>query len=1125
MKPIREVIDNFSGGLNTLFSARDLINSQFQELKNFVIRVKGKITKSLADDNYYTGGDIDNISTVNTLINGRGFHIYRTSKSIAGTDASTEFGVVYLREGSSTSHNLYRFGINPSNDDANALSSTFNSAFWTTRSNVLIDFYSQNEILRISDGYFSNNNKSLWYGHVEKDVLGRNIDYTKSPTFENPSSVISNPDIDDWVFDYQKIDAPKVVKMKGFGDTGGEVDSAGKVGVFIYDPRTQIQKDADLSYELDAWEQWGYALEPPFGNTFSKDDRWTVTFTYDYVNESELGRNVTADNEIGVTGFNTVDSEPELEVDEKVYTYDVSNESTEIVLAGAESSSETVFSIGRLGAADADAAASFDIGDLIRINDEILKVLNISSSNLTVARGVLGSKVPNQHDESSKIYKVRKKQCARAVNVVLYTGTDVDAGNLNKRITSVNIYWKPVNEVDWYLVDILDINKGATMNKIAPKPVVAQSTGEPYGWYGSKEYLDFFTDTGRWMLCPNDSETERLGGSAPKVLEDVANSGTHLLKTASTPYGSVVEGDICFSTPQSFSNFTAGNWDAAVTNASDIVRNAICANVSTIEHKESTSLIYNGASVLFEEDSTGAGSTYFPILSFVDVDGGTDAYILFADNTSDTNDTNHDPSKLGFKANQRLHICPLSGTNFDDSGSNIGMYIISSVTSTKINIKKTSALSADEIAAGIKGDFTDQLATNETSIYLIASTGVNHYNYKYPNLVSNTYTVTDDVLNATPMINDAISDGSTLRRHHCIYSKRTDAVTTMYIPFYGDKDNTYTARTGRTESTRVRDVKWKCSTIVNNIAVIGNIKTMDDNGKDVLRDDRIMWSRAGVHDDFILARSRDMSITDSGEITNLVAYSQYVYVVKTNAVYVTDSTQNFRSVGSYNNIGSNYYGGAISTPYGVVVANQSKVVMLPDNVDISETIKDTYQSATFSSPTLSFNSDNNELRIVPETDGECFEFIYNFTDKSWSQRHKSGDDHSNYLTAFNGSEFYIAEISGTFYLRQVENGSEKANNTAIMHTKDFHFGDTSRKKFISDLYISYKSSADFSIFLYIDGFQVWEKSLKSFTNKKTKRLKVNREGRLFSFKIESPYGASGIEIDDIVIEGWHLDRH
>ena len=75
------------------------------------------------------------------------------------------------------------------------------------------------------------------------------------------------------------------------------------------------------------------------------------------------------------------------------------------------------------------------------------------------------------------------------------------------------------------------------------------------------------------------------------------------------------------------------------------------------------------------------------------------------------------------------------------------------------------------------------------------------------------------------------------------------------------------------------------------------------------------------------------------------------------------------------------------------------------------------------------------------------------------------------------------------------------------------------------LYISYKSSEDFSIFLYIDGFQVWEKPLKSFVNKKTKRLKVNREGRLFSFKIESPYGASGIEIDDIVIEGWHLDRH
>ena len=69
--------------------------------------------------------------------------------------------------------------------------------------------------------------------------------------------------------------------------------------------------------------------------------------------------------------------------------------------------------------------------------------------------------------------------------------------------------------------------------------------------------------------------------------------------------------------------------------------------------------------------------------------------------------------------------------------------------------------------------------------------------------------------------------------------------------------------------------------------------------------------------------------------------------------------QNFRAVGSYSGIGSNYYGGAISTPYGVVVANEVKVVMLPDNVELSEIIKDSYQDTTFTNPTLSFNSKTN----------------------------------------------------------------------------------------------------------------------------------------------------------------------
>ena len=113
MKPIREVIDNFSDGLNTLVSARDLLNSQFQELKLWVIRLKGQLTKQKGDDAYIgSGSGITNVSaSATTLVNGRGFHIYRTSKNAGGSDVGTEWGVYYLK-GSSISL-LYRNSLFP----------------------------------------------------------------------------------------------------------------------------------------------------------------------------------------------------------------------------------------------------------------------------------------------------------------------------------------------------------------------------------------------------------------------------------------------------------------------------------------------------------------------------------------------------------------------------------------------------------------------------------------------------------------------------------------------------------------------------------------------------------------------------------------------------------------------------------------------------------------------------------------------------------------------------------------------------------------------------------------------------------------------------------------------------
>ena len=54
--------------------------------------------------------------------------------------------------------------------------------------------------------------------------------------------------------------------------------------------------------------------------------------------------------------------------------------------------------------------------------------------------------------ESRKAVQNSGKTCP-GIQVVLHTGSSL--ADLNPRITGINIYWNPEDDVDWYLVDTL----------------------------------------------------------------------------------------------------------------------------------------------------------------------------------------------------------------------------------------------------------------------------------------------------------------------------------------------------------------------------------------------------------------------------------------------------------------------------------------------------------------------------------------------------------------------------------------------------------------------------------------------------------------------------------------------
>ena len=198
------------------------------------------------------------------------------------------------------------------------------------------DLLVHNQILRISDGSFVNDPK--WYGHIKRDIFGQGQARTQFRFREPPMAASVN----EWVLEDTELTAPVVVPLEHAFDQGNQISNSGnEVGIFVYSPSS-----SSLGFGASSVD-----------DTFTNKDKYTVTFIYDYIQESELGRDANGD--IGVFSQNDVDAD-------------------------------------------------------------------------------------------GKLYP--------GIQLVIDTGTDL--ARWNKRITGINLYWQPADDVDFYLVTTYDIQDG-----------------------------------------------------------------------------------------------------------------------------------------------------------------------------------------------------------------------------------------------------------------------------------------------------------------------------------------------------------------------------------------------------------------------------------------------------------------------------------------------------------------------------------------------------------------------------------------------------------------------------------------------------------------------------------------
>ena len=229
--------------------------------------------------------------------------------------------------------------------DAGGSTNSFSIDDITVKEAPKHDLLIHNQILRISDGSFNSSNDSKWYGHIKRTFFGRGPSYQDHYKFREPPMAVAK---NAWVAEKTELTAPTVIPMKYVFDQNNDIDAANEVGIFVHFP---AGGDHDPTLITNA-----------SAGTFSNKDKYTVTFIYDYVQESELGRD-----------------------------------------------------------------ANGDVG--------------VYAQNAPTGSG----------------------QTCPGIQLVMYTNT---SGNFtggtgwNQRITGINLYWQPEDDVDWYLVTTYDCNEG-----------------------------------------------------------------------------------------------------------------------------------------------------------------------------------------------------------------------------------------------------------------------------------------------------------------------------------------------------------------------------------------------------------------------------------------------------------------------------------------------------------------------------------------------------------------------------------------------------------------------------------------------------------------------------------------
>jgi hypothetical protein len=376
-----------------------------------------------------------------------------------------------------------------------------------------------------------------------------------------------------------------------------------------------------------------------------------------------------------------------------------------------------------------------------------------------------------------------------------------------------------------------------------------------------------------------------------------------------------------------------------------------------------------------------------------------------------------------------------------------------------------------------------------------------------------------------------------------------------YLSFNGARLLTYQGLTGRSAAHRTAPVRFKAATIINGMAVVGNIDISDKKAQTLREHNRIMWTPPFHLDEFTFGRSRDIGANDGDEIVALEVFQGRIFCMKRNNIYILNPANGFREEGRVAGVGLMSEHAFVKTPYGIVTANKENVSLMPAKENLSKIIESSYRSETFHNTVLGYTGIHDELILIPNTYSTGTKiYRFSFATKSWSIETYSDkmqfsnliyddDDGALFTGVIDSGVCSISthgdknacEAEGGVWTPNTEFGlykmdehlTNKVQGEATLKTKEFVFDAPEMKKFISDLKMTYTATDSIIVKLYVDGVYDGEKVFKPSAKKVNRTIKVNRQCNSISFEFvqTSTSATSDFLIDDIIIAGWYNSRN